>query len=355
MPRSPDEIAFLRDLVAIPSVSGEEAEAARFTHETAVRWGLPARRTGHGVVVAIEGNGPGPTLALVSHLDTVPPGYGWTRGPFGAEESDGRLYGRGASDAKASVASMLAAASDAAERGIARGRLLVVFGFGEETRATTMGQAIDAEGPVDAAVVGEPTSLDVAVAQRGLLMIDLVARGEQRHAGHAGEAGFLNATIALARDLVRLDGLFDGREHRLLGTVTATPTWLEAGIGRNVTPPVARALLDVRSTPDWSHDEIAAVLRGRLDSEVVVASDRLVPCETPPNSRLLAVTAGVRPEARRFGSATSSDWVFLRGADTVKCGPGDTRRSHTADEWVDLDEVRAARAFYAGVAAGYLA
>ena len=140
----------------------------------------------------------------------------------------------------------------------------------------------------------------------------------------------------------------------MLGRTTATPTMLEAGVSRNVTPPVAQAVLDVRSTPDWTHEEIADVLRRALASRVVVTSRRLVPCETPAGSRLLAAARRVRPEATPFGSPTCSDWVFLRHNDAIKCGPGTSRRSHTPDEYVDLPEVTAARRFYADLARAYL-
>jgi len=353
MRSSPDEAALLRELVAIPSVSGTEAAVARCAVEAARSLGLRAEIAPHGVVVT-AGREEGPSLAFVSHLDTVPPGEGWTREPFAADSEDGRLYGRGASDAKASVAAMLAAAADAERAGRLRGRLLVILGFGEETRDSTMAAAVAACGPIDAAVVGEPTGLDFAVAQRGLMMVDLVAHGTQGHAGHAREPGFRNALVELARDLVRLDGLFDDREHPALGRVTATPTIAEAGVGRNVTPRTARALLDVRSTPDWTHAEIAERLRASLASEVVVVSERLVPCQTPHGSRLLEAAVRARPTSRHYGSPTCSDWVFLKDVDVVKCGPGDTRLSHTPDEWVSLAEVRAARRFYAQLAQEYL-
>jgi acetylornithine deacetylase len=128
-----------------------------------------------------------------------------------------------------------------------------------------------------------------------------------------------------------------------------------AGVSRNVTPPSATAVLDVRSTPCWSHEELAATLADAVDSEVVVTSDRLVPCETPPDSALLAACTQLRPEARRYGSPTCSDWVFLRHLDAVKCGPGTSQRSHTPDECVDLPQVSAARRFYADLAGEYLA
>lgn len=350
------EIELLKELVATPSVSGSEEAVARLAEETARRWGLDVVRDETGVKVTVAGRAAGPTLALVSHLDVVPPGEGWTRDPFTPAIEDGRLYGRGSGDAKASVSAMLTAAHDVAETGgPARGRLLVILGYGEETRHTSMPAAVASVGDIDAAIIGEPTNLDLAVAQRGLMMADLVARGDQRHAGYASEGGFTNAVTALARDLILLEGLFDDRTHPVLGRVTATPTMLEGGVSRNVTPPSARAVLDVRSTPDWTHEEIAERLRERLESEVTVTSARLVPCETPAESRLVGIARQVRPESWMYGSPTCSDWVFLRHTDAFKCGPGTSRRSHTPDECVDLDEVTAARSFYARIATEYLA
>ena len=232
----------------------------------------------------------------------------------------------------------------------------MLLGYGEETKHTTMERAVETAGGIDAAIVGEPTNLDFAVAQRGLMMVDLLADGDQRHAGYAaGDGEFQNAVLVLARDLLKLDGLFAGRSHAVLGHTTATPTMLEAGVSRNVTPPVAKAVLDIRSTPDWTHDEVADVLRQALDSNVVVTSQRLVPCETPAGSRLLSVARRVRPASKTFGSPTCSDWVFLRHTDAVKCGPGTSRRSHTPDEYVDLPEVSAARTFYGALVRAYLA
>lgn len=351
----PGEIDLLRELIAIPSVSGQETELAVFIGETVRRWGLDVVRSANGVQVEVRGWADGPTLALASHLDVVPPGAGWTRDPFTPIIEGTRLYGRGSGDAKASVAAMLYAAKDIVDSGgMDAGRLLVILGCGEETRNTTMGAAVEAAGEIDAAVIGEPTGLDFAVAQRGLMMVDLLAQGDQRHAAYASEDGFTNAVQVLAGDLIKLDSLFEARLHPVLGRATATATMLEAGIGRNVTPPVARAVLDVRSTPDWTHEELARELRAALTCDVIVTSRRLVPCETPPGSRLLATASTVRPSATHFGSPTCSDWVFFREWDAIKCGPGTSRRSHTADEYVDIPEVTAARAFYGELARAYL-
>jgi acetylornithine deacetylase len=353
----PGEVNLLRELIAIPSVSGQETELAVFIEETVRRWGLDVIRDANGVQVEVRGWAAGPTIALASHLDVVPPGAGWTRDPFTPIIDGTRLYGRGSGDAKASVATMLYAAKDIVDGGgMDAGRLLVMLGYGEETNNTTMGGAVEAAGEIDAAVIGEPTGLDFAIAQRGLMMVDLLAQGDQRHAAYAtGGNGFTNSVQVLARDLIKLDDMFGGRTHPILGRATATATMLEAGISRNITPPVARAVLDVRSTPDWTHEELAGELRAALTCDVIVTSRRLVPCETPPGSRLLATASRLRPTATHFGSPTCSDWVFFRESDAVKCGPGASRRSHTADEYVDIPEVTAARTFYCELVRAYLA
>jgi acetylornithine deacetylase len=212
--------------------------------------------------------------------------------------------------------------------------------------------------PPDAAVVGEPTSLAACVAQRGQLLLRLVWTGEQVHAGWA--AGQVprpgNAIERAAEDIVSVAGLEFGRVHLALGRVALTPTMIGAGVARNVTPPRCEAVLDVRTTPAYSHAELTEAVRERLvHGAVEVISDRLVPAETPPGSRLLAALRAVQPAVREIASPTCSDWVFLREVDALKFGPGDSRLSHTADEAIELDDVRRAADLYAALAKEYLA
>ena len=211
------------------------AELAVFIEETIRRWGLDVVRNANAVQIEVRGWGAGPTLALASHLDVVPPGAGWTRDPFTPIIEGTRLYGRGSGDAKASVAAMLYAAKDIVDSGgMDAGRLLVILGYGEETKNTTMGAAVEAAGEIDAAVIGEPTSLDLAVAQRGLMMVDLLAQGDQRHAAYAsGEDGFTNSVQVLARDLLKL-GFPVCRTHRIrcsAGLRPPRPCWRPGSAG----------------------------------------------------------------------------------------------------------------------------
>lgn len=348
----PTEVELLRNLVAISSVSGSEEAIGEFVEQTATSWGLDVTRSKHGVMIRVAGSGGGQkSFALVSHLDTVPAGEGWVRLPFDPVIESTLLFGRGSGDAKASVAAMLTAAREVSRQAGALTRdLIILLGYGEETKYTTMPHLVETAGPLAFAVVGEPTNLQAAVAQRGIMMVDLVARGDQRHAGYAGNDAHQDAITALARDLLKLEDLFCDREHPLLGRATATATMLEAGISRNVTPPVAKAVLDIRSTPSWTHEDLGSVMEQHLECDVLVTSDRLVPCETPTGSVLLRGMHDVRPTLQTYGSPTCSDWVFLRHLDVVKFGPGTSRLSHTPDEHVDLHEVTEARAFYTELA-----
>lgn len=345
-----DAAGLLVDLVQTPSPSGQEDHAAAVLAGWAAAHGLHPEIDGACVRIVVEGPSDGPTLLLASHLDTVPPGAGWTVDPYAGIVKEGRLTARGAVDAKASVAAMTAAAARlAGEGGPVRGRLVVLATYSEETRDTTMPAALARLGVMpDAAVVGEPTSLEPCIAQRGQLLLRLIWEGEQLHAGWAADRSPRpqNAIHAAARDLVALADLRFGRQHPVLGEVVVTPTLLEAGVARNVMPPRCEAVLDIRTTPSYIHAEIVATVEKVISGRIEVISDRLVPAATPEGSALLAAVRRVRPDARPFASPTCSDWVFLRHLDAVKLGPGDSRRSHTADEWIELDEVERAAALY---------
>ncbi|HHQ47980.1 MAG TPA: M20/M25/M40 family metallo-hydrolase [Acidobacteria bacterium] len=347
----------LVELVRVPSPSGEEAAVARRLEEWARGRGLEVHRDELGVRITVRGRAPGPVLLMASHLDTVPPGDGWRVDPYAGVVDDGTLTARGAVDAKASVAAMAVAAAAVAQSSLAAGELIVLATFGEETRHTTMPAALAAlERAPDAAVVGEPTGLAPAVAQRGLLILEARWRGEQLHAGWAStlDPRPANAIFAAARDLAALERVDLERVHRVLGRVAVTPTVLEAGVARNVTPSACRCALDVRTTPAYTHEEIVERLRQSIDGEIEVLSDRLLPAETPPGSRLLAAVERVLPDAAPFGSPTASDWVWLRHLDALKLGPGDSTRSHRPNEAIALGEVDRAAEVYAAIAAEYL-
>ncbi|HZF13808.1 MAG TPA: M20/M25/M40 family metallo-hydrolase [Thermoanaerobaculia bacterium] len=346
--RLPDAeiLALHRAILAIPSVSKNESELADFLTRWLARRGAAPARVGNSLLATL---GEGPVLLLDTHLDTVPPAASWSRDPWAAEVVDGRVYGLGANDAKASVAAMVAAFLAFLEADLPF-TLALALVEGEETRGNGT-EAVLAEIArrgltLAAAVVGEPTGLDLAVAQKGLLLLELQAEGEACHAAHAAALGKRNAARGLARDLVALEGVDFGPPHPLLGAITLEPTELRAGTARNVVPGEATALLDLRTTPALASREIVARIELAVESRVRVVSDRLAPRETDVESSLVAAARTVRPEARLYGSATLSDLAFLAGIPAVKCGPGESERSHTADEFVLESEIVDGARFY---------
>jgi acetylornithine deacetylase len=339
-----------RALVSMPSVSGSEAAIAGWLEnllwERGERHGVAPRRLGDSLLVIAGENGgeatPRPLLLLDTHLDTVPPVDGWTRDPFAAEVVDGKVYGLGSNDAKASVAAMTAAFLALAGEPLpfALGLALVE---GEETRGTgtqrVLADLAERGVPLLGAVFGEPTGLDVATAQKGLLVLELVACGQGCHAAHAAALEAENAALVLARDLLALAAAELAPHHARLGATTVQPTVVRAGTARNVVPAEATAVLDVRTTPAASHAEVVARVRAKVASEVRVLSSRLEPRETREDALVVQAALRARPQARLYGSPTLSDLVHVAGAPAIKCGPGKSERSHTADEWVAEDEI----------------
>ncbi|MFL6259581.1 MAG: M20/M25/M40 family metallo-hydrolase [Thermoanaerobaculia bacterium] len=339
-------LALHRSITAIPSVSGEEAALADFLGDLLRRNRVAVARIGSSLLATV---GQGPVLLFDTHLDTVPPAAGWTRDPWNVEVEDGRVYGLGSNDAKASVAAMTAAFLAFREADLPF-TLALALVEAEETRGTgteaVMAELARRETPPEAAVVGEPTGLDVAIAQKGLMVLELVARGEACHAANAAALGAANAARRLAHDLVALEGVDLGAPHPQLGPVTVEPTQLRAGTARNVVPGEAVALLDVRTTPGLHGRGLVERLEAAVAGEVRVLSERLKPRETSEASPLVDAAREARPEARLFGSSTLSDLVFMEGIPALKCGPGRTERSHTPDEYVLESEILDGARFY---------
>lgn len=342
-----------RAITAVRSISGEEAALADLLTDLLRRNRIAVSRIGDSLLATL---GQGPVLLFDTHLDTVPPAPGWTRDPWQVEVIEGRVHGLGANDAKASVAAMVAAflAFREAELPFTLALALVEA---EETRGTGT-EAVLAElerrgTPAAAAVVGEPTGLDLAVAQKGLMVLELVAKGEACHAAHAARLGAQNAARRLAHDLVALERIDFGPPHPRLGPITLEPTQLRAGTARNVVPGEATAVLDVRTTPGLERNEIVRRIALAVASEVRVLSDRLLPRETDEGSLLVESARRARSEARLFGSATLSDMVFMAGIPALKCGPGASERSHTPDEFVLESEILEGARFYARLIRAY--
>lgn len=331
----------LQQLVNIPSLSGQEGPAADFVANLVEGWGIPVHRLGHNVWFEL-GQG-GPRLLLASHLDTVPPCAGWEGDPWQAAWSCGRLTGLGANDAKGCVAALLGAAH-ALKDAEFHGTAVFAFTAEEETGGVHgMGQALSHFGPLDAALVGEPTGLHPCIAQRGMLLLECTAKGESGHVAHAALAE--NAIHKASRDIARLSAMaFES--HDLLGVTKAQVTQVQGGLRTNQVPDACAFTVDLRTTPNLDHAELAQRIAMELESEVKVRSARYVPKATPAQSPI--AQAAKEASGKAFvGSSTTSDWAFLGDLPAVKIGPGDTHRSHRANEFLLAAELEAGAAFYA--------
>ena len=280
---------------------------------------------------------PGPTLLLLSHYDTVPATTAWSRDPWTPTEENGRLYGLGANDAKGCLAAMMIAFLHAK---IDRGQLILVAAAEEEVGRNGF-ECFQAQLPTpDAAIVGEPTGLDVATAQNGLLILDCVAHGKAGHAARPQLAD--NAIYTMCRDILAIESMDLTRLHPVAGGTTHAVTIANGGDRHNVIPGDARWTIDLRTTDAYTPEELAELVQQRVASTVTIRSQRFGAVSTPAGARIAQAALGARPGAVEFASPTLSDWAHLRGVPAVKWGPGRSEVSHTADEWVEVAMVEAA-------------
>lgn len=344
-------IDLLRRLVAIPSVSGNE-EACR---DALFAWmdehGLKPRIVGRNVLGERSGSAPGPTLLLCSHIDVVPVGEGWTRDPWSAALENGRVLGRGANDAKSSVAAMAVAAARLDPKSFG-GRLVLAFVCDEETGgqgAETLGAELPA---LDAVVVGEPTGLDVCPGQRGLLRATLHVEGRACHASRPWEG--INALTLAARDILAVNQLSLPGADALLGPPTLQATVIHGGTRPNVLPGAATIEVDGRPTPGCDNTRLLALLQAAVAARVEVRSNRYVPVRTPETAPIVAAAraASASGVVRGFGGV--SDLYHFQPAPGVVMGPGTSAASHAPDEWVSVEQVEAAVHTYEGTARRFL-
>lgn len=339
----------LMRLVSIRSVSRDEAAMAAAVGAELENAGLSVERRGFNTWTEL-GDAPRPRLLLNSHLDTVPPGDGWTADPWMPRRADGRITGLGANDAKGCVAAMMQAALsikaslDGGEK--LGGTVVLALTAEEEITGQGLGTIVKTLRPIDAALVGEPTGLVPMTAQRGLLIIRATARGRSAHPANTPPDTRDNAIMTAAADVLKLREFDWGPTHPLLGRCHAHATMISGGVARNVIPDKCEFFIDIRTTPSETHEQLVARLSDALRSELDIHSDRLVSVETNVEERIVQAALRAIPGVRPAGSRAMSDMVFLSDVPAVKIGPGDSNRSHTPDEYITEDELRAGAATY---------
>lgn len=334
--------ALLGRLVSIPSVSREEERAADALEAFMREKELPVRRHGNNVWSLAPGfDERRPTLLLNAHLDTVKPVAGWTRDPFRPSAEGGRLYGLGSNDCGGGLVALLQAFRLLRELpGLACNLLYLASAEEEVSGRGGIESVLPLLPPVAAALIGEPTGLQPAVAERGLMVLDVTAQGRS---GHAARDEGVNAIYAALPDIEWFRTFSFPKVSDLLGPVKMSVTVVHAGTQHNVVPDTCAFTVDIRSNELYANAELLDFIRRSVRSEVSARSTRLNSSRISLSHPLAAgaVALGGKP----YGSPTLSDQALLN-CPSLKLGPGRSERSHTADEFVEIDEIGRAIAFY---------
>lgn len=337
-----DVVDLLKALISTPSVSREEQAAADIIENFLKARGCTTQRCGNNVWTIAPGySHERPTLLLNSHIDTVRPVDGWTRNPFSPDDDGERIYGLGSNDAGASVVSLTAAFLLLSQR---QQRYNLVFLASCEEEVSGKG-GIEAVLPllpkIDVALVGEPTGMHPAVAEKGLMVLDGEIAGKS---GHAARDEGENAIYKALPMIERLRSLSFPLTSAHLGPVKISVTQISAGTQHNVVPDMCRIVVDVRTTDAYTNEQTLEMIRQAVPfCKLTPRSVRLRPSgisEQHPIVRRLVI-AGRKP----FGSPTLSDQALMP-FPSMKIGPGDSARSHTADEYITYDEIREATQIY---------
>ena len=329
-------------LIATPSVSREEGLAADIMEAELSKWGFTPRRKGNNVwAVATEYDAAKPTILLDAHLDTVKPNGEWTRDPFTPMVEDGKLYGLGSNDTGGNIVAMLAAFVRLSHTEQPYNLIFLASAEEEVTGIGGVRSVLGELGQIDFAIVGEPTLLQPAVAERGLLVLDCVAHGKS---GHAAREEGENAIYKALKDVEWFRTYRFERMSELLGDVKMTVTGIEAGTQHNVIPAECRFMVDIRVNECYTNEEVLEEVRRNVECDVTPRSTHLnssaIALTHPAVERLVAM--GREP----FGSPTMSNQAVMPFA-TLKLGAGDSARSHTADEYILLQEIdEAIEVFY---------
>lgn len=350
-------ISLLKRMIAIPSVSRDEKAVADMLQEyMQSQSGLEVHRHNNNLwLIDPAFDALRPTLLLNAHIDTVKPSASWQHDPFSptlqqVTLSDGtieeRLYGLGANDDGASVVTLLHTflSMVASEEQNERPNLVFLASAEEEVSGKNGIESVLPLLPkIDVALVGEPTGMQPAIAEKGLVVLDGVAHGKS---GHAARNEGVNALYIALDAIQRLRNYRFEKESATLGPVKVTVTGCQCGTTHNVIPDVCTFMVDCRTTDAYSNEEVVAMLNAEvssLDCTLTPRSTRLqpsgIPAEHPLLRRILAM--GGQP----FGSPTLSDQALMR-FPSIKMGPGQSSRSHTADEYIRLDEIREALQHY---------
>ena len=336
-----DGVFLLKQLISIPSVSGEENSLADFLENTLKEKKYFPHRKGNNIwLLSPEWNDKKPTILLNSHIDTVKPVAGWTMDPFFPLEENGKLFGLGSNDAGASVVSLLQVFSILSQTQQENNFIFLATCEEEISGKNGIEYVLPELPSIDFGVIGEPTSMQPAIAEKGLMVLDVTIYGK---AGHAAREEGENAIYKAIPVIEWFKSKCFPAVSPLLGSVKMTVTGVMAGIQHNVIPDECKFTVDVRTNECYTNAELFEIISSTCGAEVRARSFRLNSSQIAPEHPFVkqAIELGMVP----FGSQTLSDQALMH-FPTVKIGPGESSRSHTADEYVFTHEIADAITMY---------
>jgi acetylornithine deacetylase len=329
-------VSLLKALIEIPSFSSEEDKTAKLIENWFSENNMLSKRTNNNVWAINKHFVAGkPCLLLNSHHDTVKPNNGYTKDPFSAIEEEGKLYGLGSNDAGAALVSLIAAFSYFYNKKDLNYNLVIVASAEEESSGQNGLNSMMAVIPkIDVAIIGEPTLMHLAVAEKGLVVFDAKVKGTPGHAAHPNNDNAIYNTIPVLKWFQEYK--FE-KKSPILGDVKMTVTQINAGKQHNAVPAEVDLVIDVRVNDNYTNQEIADILEQKSPCTNIKARSLRLNSSSIPLSHPL-VQAGVAIGRNTYGSPTLSDQAVL-SCPSLKLGPGDSTRSHTADEFIYLDEI----------------
>ncbi|MCK8480478.1 M20 family metallo-hydrolase [Psychroserpens algicola] len=329
-------IQLLKALIETPSFSSEEDKTAQHIEQWFSHQNIAFKRTKNNIWATNKYfDDSKPTLLLNSHHDTVKPNSGYTKNPFKAIVEDGKLYGLGSNDAGGCLVSLLAAFGYFYNKKNLNYNLVIVASAEEESSGNNgLNSMLSVIPKVDVAIVGEPTLMNLAVAEKGLVVFDAVVKGTPSHAAHPNDDNAIYNTISVLEWFKNYT--FD-KSSQALGDVKLTVTQINAGQQHNAVPADVKLVVDVRVNDKYTNQEIVAILQKEAPC------DHIIPRSTKLNSSSIPidhplVIAGIEIGRSTYGSPTLSDQAVL-SCPSLKLGPGDSTRSHSADEFIHINEI----------------
>ena len=343
-------VDLLKELISIPSFSGEEHHTAEAIENWFKSFDIPFQRENNNVFAKNKHwDKAKPTLLLNSHHDTVQPNKAYTRNPFEPQVDDGKLYGLGSNDAGGALVSLLATFTHFYDSENLSHNLLIAATAEEESAGPKSLRGLLPSLPkIDVAIVGEPTLMNLAIAEKGLLVFDAVVKGTPSHAAHPNDNNSIYNTIKV---LEWFKNYKFKNVSKALGEVKLTVTQINAGDQHNVVPSHTDLVIDVRVNDCYSNKEIADILKAEAPCELQERSLRLNSSAIDINHPL--VQSGVKLGRKTYGSPTLSDQAALT-CQSMKIGPGDSTRSHSADEYIYIHEIEEGIDLYIKILNGFL-